>query len=148
MMIDVTRTPDGAHAFEGQEAVIAVRTRICPVCRRDTSGRDIFAQDPQNLAPGECKTVLCPCGWKYTATLLEDGAWAGQARKEGDGNLIFAKQAHRARTGHNDIFVGMNFVECLDCGRHAHQTDGRGVLFLHGRPGDGAPLGFINCAEF
>ena len=45
--------------------------------------------------------------------------------------LLAARTAHAKRTGHRRSMVGMNFLECFDCGKHAHIVDGK--LYLHGR---------------
>ena len=45
-------------------------------------------------------------------------------------NLKRAALAHQ----HRMVFVGMNFIECLECGLHAHQAEGlggKGLLILH-----------------
>ena len=41
-----------------------------------------------------------------------------------------ARVAHNITTGHTEIIVGLNFVECLECGRHAHSPKD-GALILH-----------------
>lgn len=43
--------------------------------------------------------------------------------------LLEARNAHATRTGHKHIFIGMNFIECLCCGKHAHLTSGVKTLF-------------------
>ena len=49
--------------------------------------------------------------------------------KTGDETLKLARQAHRDRTDHWNVMVGLNFVECMICHRHAHLTpDGQGLL--------------------
>ena len=48
-----------------------------------------------------------------------------------DKALRIARDAHRKRTGHKKIIVGMNFIECLECKKHAHL--GNGHLIVHGR---------------
>ena len=45
--------------------------------------------------------------------------------------LLDARNAHAKRTEHKDIVLGMNFVECMECGQHAHVCS-KDKLTLHG----------------
>jgi hypothetical protein len=45
-----------------------------------------------------------------------------------DKDLKNARDAHRQRTGHKNFFVGMNFINCEDCGRHAHIGGPSGLI--------------------
>jgi hypothetical protein len=45
--------------------------------------------------------------------------------------LLKARTAHTKRTGHRRTMIGMNFLDCLVCNRHAHIVNGK--LYLHGR---------------
>jgi len=48
-----------------------------------------------------------------------------------DLTLESARDTHRARTGHSDVFRGLNFVECLTCKRHGHYARAD-TLIVHG----------------
>lgn len=50
---------------------------------------------------------------------------------EKDSVLVEARNAHRQRTGHTHIFIGANFLECLECRKHAHMTDDCLQLIAH-----------------
>lgn len=53
-----------------------------------------------------------------------------------DRALILARDAHRERTGHSDVVAYGNFVECAECGAHAHIMSANTVkptLCLHDR---------------
>ena len=45
--------------------------------------------------------------------------------------LLDARNAHATRTEHKHIFVGQNFVECLQCRKHAHLTSDGMRLMVH-----------------
>jgi len=45
--------------------------------------------------------------------------------------LLEAHKVHVMRTGHKHIFIGMNFVECLQCRKHAHLTANGLRLIVH-----------------
>ena len=45
--------------------------------------------------------------------------------------LLEARRAHRTRTEHTHVFIGMNFVECLQCRKHAHLTSDGMRLVVH-----------------
>ena len=45
--------------------------------------------------------------------------------------LLEARNAHATRTEHKNIFVGVNFVECLQCRKHAHLTSDGKRLIVH-----------------
>jgi hypothetical protein len=53
-----------------------------------------------------------------------------------DRALITARDAHRNRTGHKSVAAYGNFVECAECGAHAHIMSANTVkptLCLHDR---------------
>lgn len=41
-----------------------------------------------------------------------------------------ARAAHNMTTGHVRMFIGANFIECEECGKHAH-IPRDGILILH-----------------
>jgi len=45
--------------------------------------------------------------------------------------LLEASNAHSTRTGHKHIFLGLNFIECLQCRKHAHLTSDGMRLIVH-----------------
>jgi hypothetical protein len=54
----------------------------------------------------------------------------------GDRALITARDAHRERTGHSSVVAYGNFVECAECGAHAHLMSAKTAkptLYLHDR---------------
>ena len=50
--------------------------------------------------------------------------------------LVAAKIGHQRTTGHQEVFLGANFVECMTCGKHAHVVPSyEKPLLVHGRTG-------------
>jgi len=45
--------------------------------------------------------------------------------------LLEARKAHNTRTGHKHIFIGLNFIDCLECRKHAHLTSDCQRLIAH-----------------
>lgn len=47
--------------------------------------------------------------------------------------LTIARRSHYNRTKHADIMVGLNFIECMICHKHAHEnsTQCDGLLYEH-----------------
>jgi hypothetical protein len=62
--------------------------------------------------------------------------------------LQSASLAHRNRTGHKNIMVGGNFVECMECHAHAHLVAIGDRLCRHGRPSDSEQPKIIQAEEF
>ncbi len=44
--------------------------------------------------------------------------------------LVRAHNAHAQRTGHTEYFIGMNFIDCLQCSRHGH-INSAGMMVIH-----------------
>jgi len=61
-------------------------------------------------------------------------------------DLLKARNAHFHRTGHKSIIVGNNFVECRECGRHAHIAPDGKSLFVHNK--DYSQMETIKIEEF
>lgn len=60
----------------------------------------------------------------------------GPAETKPEGLCLIARKFHAGRTGHEDIAVGSNFVECRECGAHAHVgSDRYNPMVQHGRIG-------------
>lgn len=72
-----------------------------------------------NLVELEGKGKAC----RYRPRNFTVELWAGTtgpAENNQRGLMFLAKKFHQATTGHDDVMVGMNFIECMECGKHAH----------------------------
>jgi len=48
-----------------------------------------------------------------------------------DPRFTAARLNHTKTTGHKNIMVGMNFIECPECHAHAHISSNHETLILH-----------------
>ena len=74
---------------------------------------------------------------RFKAKNLEDDLWIATVldpRRTGIQVLVLiAKKNHSRETGHRDVWYGANYVECTDCGKHAHVgADYERPLVCHG----------------
>ena len=61
---------------------------------------------------------------------------------KGNETLKVARRYHK----HFRVIVGGNFVECLECGKHAHLDTDPTLLVVHGRAGE--PFYYAAPEEF
>jgi hypothetical protein len=55
------------------------------------------------------------------------------AMRNDTGLMLIAKRFHTDRTTHQHVTMGANFVECMECGKHAHTgSDLERPLVWHG----------------